>query len=55
MNLGVEFVDIEMDKLFILYEVEFEGNLKSVIVEEGVMYLVGKFLVVIVVEGVIDD
>ncbi len=55
LNLGAELADIETDKLSIPYEVEFEGNLKSVIAEEGVTYPVGKLLAVIAAEGVTDD
>lgn len=55
LTLGAELADIETDKLSIPYLVEFEGRLKSVVANVGVMYPVGKLLAVIAAEGVSDE
>ena len=54
LELGAELAEIETDKLSMAYEVEFEGRLKHVLAEEGVVYPVGELLAVIAAEGVSD-
>lgn len=54
VTLGAELAEIETDKLSMAYEVEFEGRLKNVLAEEGVIYPVGELLAVIAAEGVSD-
>ena len=54
LTLGADLAEIETDKLSMAYEVEFEGRLKNVIAEEGVVYPVGELLAVIAAEGVSD-
>lgn len=54
LTLGADLAEIETDKLSMAYEVEFEGRLKHVMAEEGVVYPVGELLAVIAAEGVSD-